>query len=1372
MHEATVKPFLFQKISPLILSFLATLLVIISLYSSETHAVPKPHIPQSLNDWKGWVMDGWEFLDCPYLPGQNWTSKNAHHCSWPGKLKLDLQNNGGLFSVSWSLKKAGWASLPGGKFFPLDVKDNGKPVVVIHHNGQPSVWLTKGTHKIKGRFDWNTLPNTIHVPEIFFLIDLKIEQKKIAAIRQATQLSLHAKEETKKLVEKRQNLIVDLSWRLNDGLPMTLDGFIKLDLQGQAQEVILGTLLPDNFHLTSISSGIPLKMDKQGRLIAQINPGTWEIHFSSRSSGAIKQFSFPENTTPWPQNFLLAFQAKPQYRFLTFNNVNAVDARFSDLISRWEHLPSYIMHPGTKISWNTKQGAAETPSNQLSLQRSLWLSLDGNSWQSEDYIDGTMYQNWRLDLSGPLKMNRAQSVGDNLLITQLDNTSGQGVELRAEQISLTVGAKSNSTPSTLPVHGYSENMQAVDTQIYLPPGYRVLAAPQADSAYNTWVSYWDVLNLFLVTLGIAIFWRLGGLVWASIAALYLVPGYHESAPFYPILALGISALIYKHLGSGKRWMLIFQSLVLLSVIVTSLPYAMQQIRAIVHQQLDPGHEFSLQNRYSRNLADYNTAYTAEPAAAPRPQKIKTKQAMPESENTMALDRVTSTGSRISAVDLIPRPVDILLQAGRAKPGWNSYPVELQWNAPVTPEQNFTLWLITPWMMMLIRILILASMLLLILKSISQPIKLSFPRWPFAATLFIVICMSSYAQANNTPDAHILEKLEQKLTKAPQCAPHCVSIPSLSIELHNDVIILNYQINAHQDSAISLPVPPSSTTRRFTLNGTPIGFIKGKKNSKNNHALFSVKKGLHRLQMQAKIEGDQLNLHFSLLPGNIRAGLEGWTINGIVNTQLSGNQLSLIRKPVEDKVLKPNQDKNFKTSAITLDEYIKVQRSFFLDKKWSIRTKITVLSPKTGIVNIQYPLLQDEHVSNPDIEIIDNNVLIQVPAGKTIYVTSQLKTADKLIVRSPQQNQYFEEWAFYISPIWHIDFLNPDNNHVYQSSTLPTIFQPMPGQQIALRSSQPIALVGETLSIDKSLLSISQGQRQTSISLDMDLRSTRIGSQNLRIPSQATIESILIDGRESRIRPVKGTLSLPVKLGEQHVKIQWNQSHEPSFASTSPSIDLGISGSNAQIEFELPGNRWVLFTHGTGIGPIVLYWPQLLALIFIGIILGKIAYTPLKTYHWVLLGMGFSTYDWRAFTLAILWFHVLAWREKQSYTVKPGWFNAQQFGLSLFSLITVFTLISAIPNGLLAYPDMRINGILGEQLRWFIDVTDSQLPQATIYSAPLWVYRGLMLLWALWLALKVMDWAPWAYKSLSKDGYWIKPSWKGHKVSTAQHSEDK
>jgi len=95
------------------------------------------------------------------------------------------------------------------------------------------------------------------------------------------------------------------------------------------------------------------------------------------------------------------------------------------------------------------------------------------------------------------------------------------------------------------------------------------------------------------------------------------------------------------------------------------------------------------------------------------------------------------------------------------------------------------------------------------------------------------------------------------------------------------------------------------------------------------------------------------------------------------------------------------------------------------------------------------------------------------------------------------------------------------------------------------------------------------------------------------------------------------------------------------------------------------------------------------------------------------------------------------------------------------VITAVVLLGAVQNGLLGQPAMLIQGNNSSSylFNWYQDRVSSQYPQATVLSMPLWVYRALMMAWALWLAFSLLSWIKWGWQAYSTGGLWRKVSLK-------------
>jgi hypothetical protein len=258
-----------------------------------------------------------------------------------------------------------------------------------------------------------------------------------------------------------------------------------------------------------------------------------------------------------------------------------------------------------------------------------------------------------------------------------------------------------------------------------------------------------------------------------------------------------------------------------------------------------------------------------------------------------------------------------------------------------------------------------------------------------------------------------------------------------------------------------------------------------------------------------------------------------------------------------------------------------------------------------------------------------------------------------------------------------------------------------------------------------------------------------------LPADAQVVSVLIDGQPEPLRSDAGVLSIPILPGEHTVEVQWQTDSRIAFRERSPVVDLAAASGNITLGLEVPENRWILFTGGPDLGPAVLYWSELAALILLALILGRIDLTPLGTTQWILLGLGFSTFSWGAFALVALWLLSSGARHRWRLTQASRHFNLLQIGFALLSIAALMAIVSSLPVGLLGTPDMHIAGYqwFDNPLQWFADRSDGLLPQASVFTAPLWLYKALILLWALWLSFALLRWLPWAWQAFVQEGLW-------------------
>ncbi|HEX9853586.1 MAG TPA: hypothetical protein VGA68_11250, partial [Woeseiaceae bacterium] len=193
-----------------------------------------------------------------------------------------------------------------------------------------------------------------------------------------------------------------------------------------------------------------------------------------------------------------------------------------------------------------------------------------------------------------------------------------------------------------------------------------------------------------------------------------------------------------------------------------------------------------------------------------------------------------------------------------------------------------------------------------------------------------------------------------------------------------------------------------------------------------------------------------------------------------------------------------------------------------------------------------------------------------------------------------------------------------------------------------------------------------------------------------------------------------------------------------------------------------------FAGGPDLGPAVLYWSELAALVLLALLLGRIDLTPLGTTQWILLGLGFSTFSWAAFAVVALWLLSSGARHRWSLTQVSRHFNLLQISFALLTIAALAAIVTSLPAGLLGTPDMHVRGYesAGNWLQWFADRSEGPLPQASVLTVPLWFYKALILVWALWLSFALLRWLPWVWKAFAQQGLWRPRSKAGQKVMSS------
>ncbi|HEY0230148.1 MAG TPA: hypothetical protein VGC55_02750, partial [Dokdonella sp.] len=509
----------------------------IALFVLLLSAVPaqaQSSIPASLEPWRGWVLQGQEYRACPLVAGRPGNAEADFLCAWPGVLALSAEAGGAGVVQHWRVDAESWVPLPGdAEHWPQQVTLDGQAAAVVDRGG-PALRLAPGSHEIRARIPWRERPQTLRVPQTLGLVALTIDGKPVVpAQRDGDELSLGR---TSIDTPEADSLELHVYRRLTDGVPAELTSVIEVYASGQAREEVIGPALPQGFAPLSLVGEWPARLDADGRLRIRVQPGNATLTLEARATAPLTEATAHPAAAPWPKQEIWSYAAAPRLRVTSASSPVQVDPRQSNVPSDWNALPAFALADGARLTIEERsRGLAADDRNRLTLDREMWLDFDGDGWFARDHVQGEMLQGWRFDAAAPFALERADAVGvgyrDNdepLLVTRGATPALSGVEWRTPAVDLAAGLRIVPTGAALPIAGWQDSFDRVDTILHLPNGYRLLGAPGADRAIGSWISAWTLLDVFIAAVLTLLAWRLFGAAGGIATAAYLVLGYQEA----------------------------------------------------------------------------------------------------------------------------------------------------------------------------------------------------------------------------------------------------------------------------------------------------------------------------------------------------------------------------------------------------------------------------------------------------------------------------------------------------------------------------------------------------------------------------------------------------------------------------------------------------------------------------------------------------------------------------------------------------------------------------------------------------------------------------------------------------------------------------
>jgi hypothetical protein len=1338
---------------------------IVSLLALCFPAGAQVSVPPELRGWEDWVLHGYETHRCPWLvPGK--PTDDARVCAWPSPLELSVDERGGHFSQRWLAAAETWVPLPGNaENWPEEVTIDGSPAALVARDGAPFLRVAAGAHSVSGSFRWTRRPEFLALPPSVAFVSLSIGGMHLMSPQRndgGVILGAQAVARQDDRVELRVFRLLD------DEQPASLTTQLQLSVAGEAREIRLPAVLPEGFVPSAIEGPLAARLDPDGTLRVQVRPGTFQLTLEARGPSPVRETRLAQRGAPWPAEEVWSFKSEDRLRVATVEGASPVDPAQANVPGQWRELPAYRLTPAAALRLiERSRGLSAVAGNEITLLRTAWLDFSGSGYTIVDRLSGPMRQGWRLDMSAPYRLSSARTGKDApLLITSGSDPKLTGVELRERSVDLTAVSRLARGRGVLPATGWQTRMAAVSARLVLAPGYRLLAAVGPDAAPGAWLDRWRLLDIFAVLLIATVAWRLLGIRTALIALGAAALTYQEhGAPTWLWLAVLVAFALERATPEGRlrRVAAGCRVLALLLLVIALVPFVISQVRLAVYPQLEalalPGYgvpnfeagapaELKSLSAGDRR-ADVRVQSYAGAAPAARLGVPAAKPAAAERE-----EEVVVTGGRASGEERYEPGA--VVQAGPGLPDWHYHVYEYSWSGPVEANATVRFIISPPWLTRLWRVLGIALALLLVFEFAGRRLPTVPQSWrrPSVAAAAVLLVFSAAggaaprAEAASTPDSARLDQLRTQLLEPPRCTPDCAAVLAASVTTQGERLSIVLTVSALDAVGLALPgADPAWAPDLVQIDGAAAGWVT---RSARGVRYVSLARGRHAVRLEGSLAGlDALSLTFLLVPHVIDVNAPGWDAGGLSERHLLAGALQLARRRQATAAAAATRQEEF-------PPFVDLERLFHLGHDWTVDTTVMRVAPKSAAFTVSVPLLSQESVTSAGFRAEGGKVAVGLAAGQNSEVLrSILPHSDTLELVASSDSSRAEHWRFEVAQSWHVDFSGvPAVAPADDSGPWTFEYYPRPGERLQLAITRPAGVAGGTLAFDRVYVQSVIGKRSSDTHLLLSYRSTQGGRHTLTLPADAVVTQVQSDDDVLALRPERAELSLSALPGRHTWSIDWHAPQGVALVTYVPPISQAAPAGNLQLSLRLPEDRWILYAFGHGIGPTILYWGELLVFVIAAWLLGRSGLTQLPARDWLLLGLGLSTFSWSVLVLFVLFVAVFEWRARHPAPQEPRRYQLLQVGCALLAALAILAVVAAVPQGLLAHPDMRIEPTPSAgELSWFFDQSAEHLPSAGVISVPLWWYKLAMLAWALWLSFALTRWARWAWQVFSRDGLW-------------------
>ena len=1343
------------------MKLLITLLLLIStLYPSF----------KDIESVKKWIVEN---SDIKYHAPHIFNNYKQSQLLWYTPANISVKGNTITFSFNVDVYSDSLITveLPGDATnWPFSVKVNSKEQPIIRNSNSPVILLKRGTYKISGLFNLKKLPNQLTVPSGIGIIRLRVDGKNID-YPMFENGKVQLKKNTTFRGSSQNNLTARLYRRVNDGVPTTVTTVVKLTVTGKAREVNLGVVTVDSTELISLKSIIPAMINGNGELKVQVKPGIWIITFDSRYLYDPQVFGYRQNKNSIKvENEIWSFSQDRSFRSFNFSGAAQVDPKQVQIPTSWRNLPTFVLNSGDSLVLHKIENYQRKSEDKLTLNRDMFLDFSGKGYTVLDKISGTIANDGSLFMIPPYMIGSIKNNGRDELIITVD--SSNGINLKEGKVNLTVSSRVGNVKGAIPIVGYNKNVGSESITLLLPPGWDLFHAKGIDIVSGSRVSKWTLWDLFLVLLVTVLIYKIGGVKWSVGSFFMFILLYHfKGMPKLLLLNIAISVLILVNLGIGKfrNFVKNYSILSLILIAVSLIPFSVQLIRSVIYPSLDSSNGSYRYSYVQGKKSGVDDVLGSIRRGGGSNLKIREQRSSSIHKEVDKLDGAPSTRPIQRATNSYDKDIRSISRNEKVQTGpgiptwsWNSY--QLVWDGTVLQSGRFKLFLISPFMNAMGKVLGLILLIALFIKlslivnntESCKDEKKGVPLTPSSIVLLLILCIPSLSSAQSYPPQYLFNKLNKSVTdslnRVPSFYPHSAEVRNGEITAQDNRVTLSMWISSYDTVAFPIIVRGQKNLPiSIKVNGKESGTI----NSFNTNAINQtlpcytalLNKGINKVEVNWVVDDNSLEIDFATKVHNIKVATKKWSYEGIENGSVQGNKVVLTKRVIsksKNELIQP-----------TFKPFFKIKRNFYFGYRQTVTTTIQRVTPLSVPVTVTFPKITGETFISTNVTVDSDSISVSFPANvNRITLNSQLPMVNTLTLLAPNSYNYSEEW--------HIDY---DSRFKVTTKGVNSLlgrnrsWKVTPKDTLFVSISKPEPMAGKSYTIKNVKVSIEDGRNRRDTKVELNVTSSLGGNIWAKLPKGISLKYLRLNGIEQAITEREDTLFMPINPGSNTIEFSYSQNRGISIVSKSDSILLSDSSTNIATTYKANRSRWILFLRGPLFGPSILVWSVIVTMFIVAVALSKYVKSDITLADWVILFIGIASIHYLSVVPFVLTVILLSRREQTRIDSTTKWweFNILQVFLATIAILSLIILVFMIPTGLIGLPRMSIvgNGSSSYLFNWYQDRAGQLLPIVSVYSLPMWFYRVLRLVWSIWLSIKIISWIKWEWKAFSNGGVWLK-----------------